>query len=47
MYRRGGQGVVYKKRPGNTWAATPAETVEHGRWRLSRSSLDMRTAYIE
>ena len=47
MYRRGGRGMVSKKRPGNTRAATPAETVEHGRWRINRSSLDMPTAYLE
>jgi hypothetical protein len=47
MYRRGGRGMVSRKRPGNTRAATPAETVEHGCWRISRSSLDMPTAYLE
>jgi hypothetical protein len=47
MYRQGGRGMMSKKRPGNTWAATPAETVEDGRWRLSCSSLDIPTAYLE
>lgn len=47
MYRRGGRNHVSRKRPGNRRAATPAEVVEHGRWRVSRSTLDMPTAYLE
>jgi hypothetical protein len=27
--------------------ATPAEVVEHSCWRISRSTLDMPTAYLE
>jgi hypothetical protein len=47
MYRRGGRNHVSRKRASNTRAATPAEVVEHGRWRVSRSTLDMPTAYLE
>jgi hypothetical protein len=45
--RRTGRMVASKKRAPTLCAATPAETVEHGRWRLSRSSLDMPLAYLE
>ncbi len=45
--RRTGRTVASKKRATTLCAATPAETVEHGRWRLSRSSLDMPLAYLE
>ena len=45
--RRTGRTVASKKRDTTLRAATPAETVEHGRWRLSRSSLDMPLAYLE
>jgi hypothetical protein len=47
MYRLGGRGQVSRKRPSNARKATTAEVVEHGRWRVSRSTLDMPTAYLE
>jgi hypothetical protein len=47
MYRRGGRNHVSRKRKSNICAATPAEVVEQGRWRISRSTLDMPTAYLE
>jgi hypothetical protein len=47
MYRRGGRNHVSRKRPSNLRQATTAEVVEHGRWRISRSTLDMPTAYLE
>jgi hypothetical protein len=47
MYRRGGRNHVSRKRPSNKRSATAAEVVEHGRWRVSRSTLDMPTAYLE
>ena len=47
MYRRGGRNHVSRKRPSNSCKVTPAEVVEHGRWRISCSSLDMPTAYLE
>jgi hypothetical protein len=47
MYRRGGRNHVYRKRPSNLRQATTTEVVEHGRWRISRSTLDMPTAYLE
>jgi hypothetical protein len=47
MYRRGGRNQVSCKRASNLRAATPAEVVEHGRWHVSRSTLDMPTAYLE
>jgi hypothetical protein len=47
MYRRGGRNQVSRKRASNLRTATPAEVVEHGRWRISRSTLDMPTAYLE
>jgi hypothetical protein len=46
-YRRTGRSVVSKKRTHTVRKATPAEVVEHGRWRISRSSLDMPLAYLE
>jgi hypothetical protein len=45
--RRMGRSVVSKKRPTTTRKASAAEEVEHGRWRLSRSSLNMPLAYLE
>lgn len=45
--RRTGRSVVSKKRATTSRKATPAEEVEHGRWRLSRSSLSMPLAYLE
>jgi hypothetical protein len=47
MYRRGARSHVSRKRPSNLCKATPAEVIEHGRWKISRSSLDMPTAYLE
>jgi hypothetical protein len=46
-YRRGGRTAVSKKRDYSIRKATMAEIVEHGRWRISRGSLDMPTAYLE
>jgi hypothetical protein len=45
--RRSGRSEVSKKRRWTLQAATPAEVVEHGRWRISRGSLDMPLAYLE
>jgi hypothetical protein len=45
--RRSGRSEVSKKRLWTLRAATPAEVVEHGRWRISRSSLGMPLAYLE
>jgi len=45
--RRMGRSNVSKKRAFTFRAATSAEVVEHGRWHLSRSSLDMPLAYLE
>jgi hypothetical protein len=47
MYQRGGRNHVSRKRSNNLRAASAAEVVEHGRWRISRSTLDMPTAYLE
>jgi hypothetical protein len=47
MFRRGARGQVSRKRPSNIRKATYAEVIEHGRWKVSRSSLDMPTAYLE
>jgi hypothetical protein len=47
MYRRGGRKTVSRKRACNHRAATPAKVVEHERWRISRSTLDTPTAYLE
>jgi hypothetical protein len=46
-YRRDGRTHVSKKRPGCGPKATKTEVVEHARWRLSRGSMDMPTAYLE
>jgi hypothetical protein len=46
-YRRGGRTHVSKKRPGCARKATKAEVSEHARWRVSRGSMDMPTAYLE
>ena len=47
-YRRGGRSFVSRKREYNLRRATPAETVEHGRWRSRGSpSGDMPTHYRE
>jgi hypothetical protein len=45
--RRSGRSEASRKRPWTLRKASPAEVVEHGRWRLSRSSLDMPLAYLE
>jgi hypothetical protein len=45
--RRTGRSNVSKKRLFTYRAAFPAEVVEHSRWHLSRSSLDMPLAYLE
>jgi hypothetical protein len=45
--RGSGRSEGSKKRLWTLRAATLAEVVEHGRWRLSRSSLDMLKAYLE
>jgi hypothetical protein len=47
MYRRGDRNHVSRQRASNIRAATPAEVIEHGRWRISRSTLDMPTSYLE
>jgi hypothetical protein len=47
MYRRGARGQVSCQRPSNLRKATYAEVIEHGRWKVNRSSLDMPTAYLE
>jgi hypothetical protein len=46
-YRRSGRTIVSKKREQTVRAATATKTIEHGRWRLSRSSLNMPLAYLE
>jgi hypothetical protein len=45
--RRSGRSEASRKRPGTLRAATNAEVVEHGRWRISRNTLDMPLAYLE
>jgi hypothetical protein len=45
--RRTGRSVASKRRAQTSRAATPAEVLEHGRWRLTRSSLDMPLAYLQ
>jgi hypothetical protein len=45
--RRSGRSEVSRKRLWTLRAATNAEVVEHGRWRISRSTLDMPLAYLE
>jgi hypothetical protein len=46
-YRRGGRTHVSRVRAGCIRKATPIEVSEHGRWRASRSSMDMPTLYLE
>jgi hypothetical protein len=46
-YRRGGRSHVSRVRVGCIRKATPMEVSEHGRWRHSRSSMDMPTLYLE
>jgi hypothetical protein len=45
--RRSGRSEVSKKRVWTIRAATNGEVIEHGRWRISRSSHDMPLAYLE
>jgi hypothetical protein len=45
--RRSGRSEVSRKRRWTLRAATNAEVVDHGRWRISRSTLDMPLAYLE
>jgi hypothetical protein len=45
--RRTARTVVAKKRAETRRKASPLETVEHGCWRIHRSSLDMPLAYLE
>jgi hypothetical protein len=45
--RRSGRSECSKKRPWTIRAATPAEVIKHGHWRISRGSLDMPLAYLE
>lgn len=45
--RRTGRSVASKRRAQTSRAGSSAEVVEHGRWRLSRSSLDMPSAYLQ
>jgi hypothetical protein len=45
--RRSGRSEVSRKRHWTFRAATNAEVVEHGRWRISRSTLDMPLAYLK
>jgi hypothetical protein len=46
-YRRGARTHVSRSRSTNVRGATKAETMEHARWRVSRGSMDMPTAYLE
>jgi hypothetical protein len=46
-YRRGGRTHVSRCRPGCIRKATDQEVAEHGRWRASRSSMNMPTLYLE
>jgi hypothetical protein len=46
-YRRGARTHVSRARPTNVRAALKAEVMEHARWRRSRGSMDMPTAYLE
>jgi hypothetical protein len=46
-FRRGARSHVSRKRPSNRRKATYAKAIEHGRWKVSRGSLDMPTAYLE
>jgi hypothetical protein len=45
--RRTGCLVASKRRAQPSSAGNPAEVVEHGGWRLTRSSLDMPLAYLQ
>jgi hypothetical protein len=45
--KRTARSVVAKKRPETLPPRTPIEVVEHGRWHLSHSSLDIPMAYLE
>jgi hypothetical protein len=45
--RRTGRSVASKRCAQTSRAGTPAEVVEHGRWRLAHSSLDMPLAYLQ
>jgi hypothetical protein len=45
--RRTGRSVASMKRTQTARHASPSEVVEHGRWRLNRSSLDMPLAYLQ
>jgi hypothetical protein len=45
--RRSGRSEASRKRQWTLRAATNAEVVEHGRWRISRNTLDMPLAYLE
>jgi hypothetical protein len=47
LHRRTGRPIVSKKRVVTIRAATAAETIEHGRWCMTHSSLDMPLAYLE
>ena len=46
-YRRGARTHVSRSRSTNVRGATKAEIMEHARWRTSRGSMDMPTAYLE
>jgi hypothetical protein len=46
-YRRGGRTHVSRVRLGCIRKAMPIEVTEHGRWRFSRSSMDVPTLYLE
>jgi hypothetical protein len=45
--QRTGRSVASKKRAQTARHAFPSEVVEHGRWRLNRSSLNMPLAYLQ
>jgi hypothetical protein len=45
--RRSGRSEASRKRRWTLRAATNAEVVEHGRWRIFRNTLDMLLAYLE
>jgi hypothetical protein len=46
-YCRGARSQCSRKRDGFLRAATKPEVNEHGRWRVSRGSIDMATQYLE
>jgi hypothetical protein len=46
-FKRTGRTVASRKRVCTVRPATMPETVEHGRWSMSRTSLDMPLAYLE